>query len=77
MGFFRRHPPLLTDGTRRRNSARSGGRHPGSVVLDVAESLPADFVVIPRETPTGDTDETIGKSALYVLRYASQPVLSV
>jgi len=33
--------------------------------------------VIPRETPTGDTDETIGKSALCVLRYASQPVLSV
>lgn len=52
-------------------------RHPGSVILDVAESLPADFVVVPRETPSGDAGETIGKSALYVLQYASQPVLSV
>lgn len=50
---------------------------PGSVVLDVAEELDADFLVVPRERPSDDPDEMLGKAALYVLEYASQPVLSV
>lgn len=52
-------------------------RMPGSVVLDAAEEIGADFIVIPRETPSDRPDETLGKAALYVLEYASQPVLSV
>lgn len=51
--------------------------HPGSVTLDTAEELDADFVVIPREPVSGDTGEVLGKAAEYVLLYASQPVLSV
>jgi nucleotide-binding universal stress UspA family protein len=51
-------------------------QHPGSAILDVAEELPADFIVVPREHAS-DPDETIGKSAQYVVEYASQPVLSV
>ncbi|WP_436929053.1 universal stress protein [Halosimplex halobium] len=51
-------------------------QHPGSAILDVAEELPADFVVVPREHGT-EPDETLGKSAQYVVEYASQPVLSV
>ena len=51
--------------------------HPGSVVLDTAEKLGADFVVVPRE-PASDTDtDVLAKAAEYVLLYASQPVLSV
>ncbi|TQQ79898.1 universal stress protein [Halonotius terrestris] len=51
--------------------------HPGSVVLDTAEELDADFVVIPRE-PAADADsDVLEKTAEYVLQYASQPVLSV
>ena len=51
--------------------------HPGSVVLDTAEGLGADFVVVPRE-PASDTDtDVLAKAAEYVLLYASQPVLSV
>lgn len=53
------------------------GQTPGFVILDVAEELGADFLVVPRETPTGDPDEVVGKAALQVLEYASQPVLSV
>ncbi len=52
-------------------------RTPGSVILDVAEELAADFIVLPRESPSGDPNETLGKAALYVLEYASQPVLSI
>ncbi|MFC6989670.1 universal stress protein [Haloplanus sp. GCM10025708] len=52
-------------------------RHPGSVVLDTAEELDADFVVVPREPVSGDSDEVLAKAAEYVLLYASQPVLSV
>ncbi|MDG5775555.1 universal stress protein [Haloarculaceae archaeon H-GB2-1] len=52
-------------------------QHPGSVILDAAEELDADFIVVPRETPTADPAEVLGKSAQYVLEYASQPVLSV
>ncbi len=50
---------------------------PGSVILDSAEELGVDFLVVPREGPTTDPDATLGKAALYVLEYASQPVLSV
>jgi len=51
--------------------------HPGSVVLDTAEELGADFVVVPRE-PVDDIDtDVLAKAAEYVLLYASQPVLSV
>jgi len=50
---------------------------PGSVILDSAEELEADFLVVPRQGPSGDPDVTLGKAALYVLEYASQPVLSV
>jgi nucleotide-binding universal stress UspA family protein len=52
-------------------------QHPGSVILDAAEDLEADFIVIPREPVTGDPNAAIQKAAEYVLGYASQPVLSV
>ncbi|WP_224267798.1 universal stress protein [Haloprofundus salinisoli] len=52
-------------------------RHPGSVVLDTAEELDADFIVVPREPVSGDPGEVLEKAAEYVLLYASQPVLSV
>ena len=51
-------------------------RHPGSVVLDTAEDVGADFLVVPRESATAD-DGVLTKAAEYVLLYASQPVLSV
>ncbi|GAB6879532.1 universal stress protein [Halorubrum gandharaense] len=51
--------------------------HPGSVVLDTAEELDADFIVVPREPVSGDPGEVLEKAAEYVLLYASQPVLSV
>lgn len=51
--------------------------HPGSVVLDTAEELESDFIVVPREPVTGDPGQVLGKAAEYVLLYASQPVLSV
>jgi nucleotide-binding universal stress UspA family protein len=50
---------------------------PGSVILDAADELDADFLVIPRETETDGLEATVGKAALHVLEYASQPVLSV
>lgn len=50
---------------------------PGSVILDVAENMGADFLVVPRVTPHGSPDEVLGKAALSVLEYAEQPVLSV
>lgn len=52
-------------------------RHPGSVVLDAAEDAGVDFIVIPREPVTDETEEPLGRAAEYVLQYASQPVLSV
>jgi nucleotide-binding universal stress UspA family protein len=52
-------------------------QHPGSVILDSAESLEADFVVVPREPVTGDPQAVIEKAAEYVLAHATQPVLSV
>jgi nucleotide-binding universal stress UspA family protein len=48
--------------------------HPGSVVLDAADEVGADFLVVPREREHGDVLE---KVASYVLQYTSQPVLSV
>ncbi|MDS0279249.1 universal stress protein [Halomicroarcula sp. S1AR25-4] len=67
------------DGTLDTSTATAFSEHrlmqtPGSVVLDVAEDVAADFIVIPRE---GDSEEPVGRAALYVLEYASQPVLSV
>ena len=53
------------------------GQTPGSVILDTAENVGADFLVVPRVTPHGSPDEAIGKAALNVLEYAEQPVLSV
>jgi nucleotide-binding universal stress UspA family protein len=50
---------------------------PGSVILDSAEELKADFLVIPREQASDEPSEALGKAALHVLEYASQPVLSV
>ena len=51
--------------------------HPGSVILDCAEELAVDFLVIPRESPGGDQGDVLERAAEYVLLYASQPVLSV
>jgi nucleotide-binding universal stress UspA family protein len=58
-------------------SSRSLSRSPGSVILDTSEELGAEFIVMPRETPSASPDKTLGKASLYVLEYASQPVLSV
>lgn len=53
-------------------------RHPGNVVLDTADTIDADFIVLPREPSTGSTSpEVLEVVAEYVLSYASQPVLSV
>lgn len=58
-------------------STRRKLQHPGSAVLDCAEEIDADFLVIPREPLSGEPGEVLEKSAEYVLLYASQPVLSV
>lgn len=58
-------------------STRVKTRHPGSAILDTAEDLGADFIVVPRQPVTGDPGEVLEKAAEYVLLYASQPVLSV
>ncbi|MFD1644357.1 universal stress protein [Haloarchaeobius litoreus] len=52
-------------------------QHPGSVVLDTAEELGADFIVVPRESMADDAGDVLAKAAEYVLLYASQPLLSV
>ncbi|MCU4926194.1 universal stress protein [Halobacteria archaeon AArc-dxtr1] len=51
--------------------------HPGSVVLDAADAIGADFIVVPREPITDTEADVLEKAAEYVLSYASQPVLSV
>ncbi|ADJ16356.1 universal stress protein [Halalkalicoccus jeotgali] len=51
-------------------------RHPGSAVLDCAEEVDADFLVIPREPSTDGPGDVLERAAEYVLLYASQPVLS-
>lgn len=58
-------------------STQRKSRHPGSVILDTADAVSADFLVIPREPMTGEPAEVLEKAAEYVLLYASQPVLSV
>lgn len=58
-------------------SAERLGQTPGSVILDVAENMDADFLIVPRVTATGSPDEVLGKAAYHVLEYATQPVLSV
>jgi nucleotide-binding universal stress UspA family protein len=50
---------------------------PGSVILNVADNMGADFLVVPRVTAHGSPEEILGKAALHVLEYAEQPVLSV
>ena len=50
--------------------------HPGTVILDAADQIDADFLVIPRE-PGPHAGDVLEKAAEYVLLYASQPVLSV
>ena len=52
-------------------------QHTGSAVLDTAEDIDADFLVIPREPLSGEPGEVLEKAAEYALLYASQPVLSV
>jgi nucleotide-binding universal stress UspA family protein len=52
-------------------------QHPGSVILDTADELDADFLTIPREGLRDETGDVLEKAAEYVLLYASQPVLSV
>lgn len=55
-------------------STRRKTHHPGSIILDGADQVDSDFLVIPRE----DHDYgVLSKAASYVLSYASQPVLSV
>ncbi|MFC4358104.1 universal stress protein [Halobium salinum] len=68
--------PLSTS-TARGFSTKTKLLHPGSVVLDTAEEVEADFIVVPREPVSGDPGEVLEKAAEYVLLYASQPVLSV
>ncbi len=58
-------------------STRRKAQHPGSVILDTAAELDADFLVVPRESTSDDHSEVLEKAAEYVLLYASQPVLSV
>ncbi|WP_207591433.1 universal stress protein [Halomontanus rarus] len=52
-------------------------RHPGIVVLDTADAVDADFIVVPRESVIETPAEVLEQTAEYVLSYASQPVLSV
>jgi nucleotide-binding universal stress UspA family protein len=61
-------------------SANRLTRHPGSVVLDVADTADAGFLVVPRERDADtetDVPGVLAKTAEYVVAYASQPVLSV
>ena len=52
-------------------------QYPGSVVLDAAADVDADFLVVPREQMTDETDAVLERAAEYVIAHASQPVLSV
>lgn len=58
-------------------STRRKRTHPGDAILDTAEEVDADFIVVPREPVAGEPGEVLEKAAEYVLLYASQPVLSV
>lgn len=55
-------------------STRRKTHHPGSIILDGADQIDSDFLVIPREQ---HDHGILSKAASYVLSYASQPVLSV
>ena len=57
-------------------STHSKLRHPGSTVLDCADEIDADFLVIPRSV-SDEPGTVLERAAEYVLLYASQPVLSV
>lgn len=52
-------------------------RHPGSAILDVADEITADFLVVPREPAEEGPSKVLEKADVYVLSHASQPVLSV
>jgi len=67
----------LSQSAARGYSANSLSRHPVSVVLDTAEAVGADFIVVPRESTMDERAGMLGRVAEYVLSYASQPVLSV
>lgn len=67
----------MTDSVAYGFSTRRKLVHPGSVILDCAEQIGADFLVIPREYRDEQTADVLEKAAEYVLLYASQPVLSV
>lgn len=69
------HAERLEQSTAAGFSPRSLRQSPGSVILDVAEDVDADFLVVPRDDD--DPETAIGKAAVYVVEYASQPVLSV
>ena len=71
------HGVPATNSTAYGFSTTSKMTHPGSVVLDTAEDVDADFIVVPREPVSGEPGEILSKAAEYVLLYASQPVLSV
>lgn len=58
-------------------SATQLSHHPVGVVLDSADEIGADFIVVPRESVREHPTAMLGKVAQYVLSYASQPVLSV
>jgi nucleotide-binding universal stress UspA family protein len=68
------HGVTVTTSTAHGFSTTRKTRHPGSVVLDIAEDIEVDFIVVPREPISGEVLEKAGE---YVLLYASQPVLSV
>jgi len=71
------HGVEVTTSITRGFSTRVKRRHPGEAVLDTAEEVDADFLVVPREPVTGEPGEVLEKAAEHVLLYASQPVLSV
>lgn len=71
------HGVAATHSTAYGFSPRRKLTHPGSVILDAAEQMAADFLVIPRESGRAESADVLEKAAEYVLLYASQPVLSV
>jgi nucleotide-binding universal stress UspA family protein len=58
-------------------SATQLSQSPVTVVLDAADEIGADFIVVPRESVREHPTAMLGKVAQHVLSYASQPVLSV
>jgi nucleotide-binding universal stress UspA family protein len=58
-------------------SATQLSQSPVSVVLDAADEIGVDFIVVPRESVRDHPTAMLGKVAQHVLSYASQPVLSV